>query len=430
MSTALRTLLHFFSNHPSQYFFALLLFLPCLKRRSHFALRFSISVIAYLAVVYATFYTGLMSILVIDRVMMNFIILYLISIIMLCVCFKVKVLESLYYSSAAYCMQHCVFSLSIVTLSFFEYDAQNRSIYWFFISIVINLVLYAVFYFLFVRRQKKRDSLQIKNTSLIVFSVFTMCIVYVLSSWLMFYGEDGVPQRLLTFSCSFLLLLIQFGLFERGRLQKQNEIMHQILHIEKKHQQISKGNADYLNIRLHDLKHQITSLFNAENSGRKNETIRKLEDSLSIYDSNMKTGNESLDIVLTEKSLHCKRAGINLICIADGSKLNFMSPEDIYSLFGNALSNAIESVSALGDNDKKFIWLKISTKGSILSVHTENYYEHKLSFENGIPLTTKKDKAFHGYGMESIKYIVGKYGGTMSVTTEDNFFNLNIIFSI
>ena len=37
------------------------------------------------------------------------------------------------------------------------------------------------------------------------------------------------------------------------------------------------------------------------------------------YDANADTGNEVLDVVLTEKSMHCEARHITLNCVADGS---------------------------------------------------------------------------------------------------------------
>lgn len=60
-----------------------------------------------------------------------------------------------------------------------------------------------------------------------------------------------------------------------------------------------------------------------------------------------RTGNETLDIVLTDKLLYCEKNNVTITCIADGKSLSFMSEEDIYSLFGNALDNAVLAVEQL-----------------------------------------------------------------------------------
>lgn len=43
-------------------------------------------------------------------------------------------------------------------------------------------------------------------------------------------------------------------------------------------------------------------------------------------------------------------------------------------------------------------------------------------------MTTKGDSDYHGFGMKSIKRIVEKYGGDLSVIAGDGVFNLNMLF--
>lgn len=156
--------------------------------------------------------------------------------------------------------------------------------------------------------------------------------------------------------------------------------------------------------------------------------LDEIERSIQIYDSTItiETGNEVLDTVLTEKSLYCEQHQITMTCVADGSKLGFLDGVDVYAIFGNALDNAIESVSALDDPEKRAIAVSVWTKSGLLLIQVENYFEGQLHFENGLPLTTKADRTEHGYGMRSIRYSVEKYGGHMAVSTEDNLFLLSI----
>ena len=143
----------------------------------------------------------------------------------------------------------------------------------------------------------------------------------------------------------------------------------------------------------------------------------------------MHTGNAALDVILTEKMLSCNQSGIKLGCIADGKSLDFMREDDVYSLFGNLIDNAIEAVSQL-DEKKRVIGFKVRAVENLLSVNVHNYYEKPITFVGGIPQTTKADKKYHGYGMKSIQYICRKYGGDLSINAENNVFNINILFSL
>ncbi len=69
--------------------------------------------------------------------------------------------------------------------------------------------------------------------------------------------------------------------------------------------------------------------------------------------------------------------------------------------------------------------------GTLLShIHVvENYCESKILIENGsIPITTKNDKRYHGYGIKSIKHSVEKYGGYVNITNNNNWFRVEMLF--
>ena len=58
------------------------------------------------------------------------------------------------------------------------------------------------------------------------------------------------------------------------------------------------------------------------------------------------------------------------------------------------------------------------------------YCEEKISFRDGMPLTTKKDKHLHGFGMKSIQSTVRKYGGSVRAGLRDNWFEVSILIPL
>ena len=42
----------------------------------------------------------------------------------------------------------------------------------------------------------------------------------------------------------------------------------------------------------------------------------------------------------------------------------------------------------------------------------------------GLPVSSKKEEGFHGFGVKSMKQITEKYGGGMSVSVEKDEFHL------
>ena len=186
---------------------------------------------------------------------------------------------------------------------------------------------------------------------------------------------------------------------------------------------------DLVNRKYHDLKHQIQLLRSEITSGEKLRYLDEMEQEIRSYEAQNKTGNKTLDTLLTAKSLKCQDLGISLTCVADGAKLDFLKPTDLSILIGNALDNAIESVEKISDPDKRLIHVSVNRQKGFLRIRVENCYEGDIRFVAGLP-STRKDARYHGYGMKSIRSVVEKYNGSMTVKAEDGWFELRLLFPV
>lgn len=182
---------------------------------------------------------------------------------------------------------------------------------------------------------------------------------------------------------------------------------------------------DYLDIKCHDLKHQIRTLKKAQ--AVRPETIAELEESIAQYESYSNTGYPALDIILGEKSLVCKSKGIEFTVSVVGERLSNLSEPDVYSLFGNALDNAIEYEEKLPEGDR-FIRLGVKDMGNMLFIRLENAYTGPEVSDTELE-TTKEDKRYHGFGIKSMRHIAEKYGGEMDVCAENGVFSLTFMFN-
>ena len=228
------------------------------------------------------------------------------------------------------------------------------------------------------------------------------------------------------FSC-LLIFVAQYSVCRISSLTREREIIKQLLYERQKQYQLSKENIDIINRKCHDLKHQIQAIKMADAEDIR-QYMEEVEASIMIYDHVLETDNEVLNTILSEKSLYCERHQIKLTCIVDGAPLDFISTMDMYALLGNALDNAIEAVSKCRNIEKRIVSLTISAKDSFLSIQINNYYEGEIKFCDGLPISTKRrNRAYHGFGMKSIRHLTEKYGGTLVTDLEDDVFTLQII---
>lgn len=287
---------------------------------------------------------------------------------------------------------------------------------------------------LFLRPKLLSDGvLKVSSVSLLLLTLLILLVDIVIGTVVLFVLPKDLPRlasfllHLYNLLCCVLTLVLLYELTKRKKAESELLVLKQIRHREQEQYRVSKDNIDLINIKVHDLKHQLQAL----SEGKKITTgeVKEIERALEIYDTSLKTKNEALNVVLMEKGLLCKKNGIFLSCILDASRLAFMSEEDVYSLFGNLLDNAIEATLRKKEGERS-IGFSMKTKGNLLTVDLYNGYEGKLSFSGGLPQTTKKDVAYHGYGMKSIRYTVEKYHGEMKIKAEKGIFDIVLLFPI
>lgn len=360
--------------------------------------------------------------------------------------YKAKLNTLLFCSIAGYNLQHCayeLYSLSLIGFGLSEtgagdfYSANSGD---FFAGPWHTLLYFAIYLFLywgafifFATKIKKDENLHIKSVGMFVLT--TVCILSdILINSMVLYYQSTTTSVILFFidSLSVILCLVvmalQFELADSRQLTHDLEVLERIRQKEKEQLSASKENIALINMKCHDLKNQIHEI--GENKSISNETIEDIKNVISIFDSTVKTGDETLDIILSEKSLLCFKEHIKFTCICDGESLSFMKEEDVYSLFGNIVDNAIEAVKNLID-DKKVISLSVKKIKSFVQIKADNYFENKkLHFDNGIPLSTKRDSINHGFGMQSMRYVTEKYGGSLECGVLDEIFSLSVLIPL
>ena len=68
---------------------------------------------------------------------------------------------------------------------------------------------------------------------------------------------------------------------------------------------------------------------------------------------------------------------------------------------------------------------------SVILLRANNIDDGKINFDDdGLPITTKEDSSYHGYGVKSIYLIVDKYNGNVSFKEKNNMFSLNILIPL
>ncbi len=219
-----------------------------------------------------------------------------------------------------------------------------------------------------------------------------------------------------------LLIIAQLDSFRH-----ENRTMHDFISNKMRYYEMSHEGIVSLQTKCHDLKHQIHAIRSEAGKAKFDEYLNELEDSINEYSTVIECGHPTVDIVLTEKNILCYSSHVKFSYMIDGSLFDFLTEREIYSLFGNALDNALEAVTKIEDPARRMITLKSNVRGELVVLQVENTIAGDIALgESDLPRTTKTGSG-HGFGLRSIQRLAEKHGGMMSVRAEGGLFKLSVV---
>ena len=346
--------------------------------------------------------------------------------LLFCHCFQLRWKEVLFFSTSGYALQNITHYIYVIIRTF-TLDRYGVSEIWNDVTeYVCFITIYLLAYYL-TRKSCHMENSGIENRSIIIIALITVFLAIVLSNQVPLGDPDCLIYYLYDIFSLLVVLFLQYGLVEKNELQKEKGMIEQMLSMKKEQQELARDTIALINLKCHDLKHQVLAF---ERHGVMDEkAVREIKNTIETYDSMIRTGNEALDIILTEKSLKCANNKITFTHLIDGKLFDFMEAGDLYAFFGNILDNAIEALMEEPEEDRH-IYLKAVRKGNLVCVHVENECSKTPIFEDGLPVTTKQaEKGYHGFGTRSIRYIAEKYNGFTQMTLKDHLFVSDTFFA-
>ncbi len=304
------------------------------------------------------------------------------------------------------------------------------------LPILLNWVLVAAVVYVIIYRwmfQSKSIALEHSLTHhitlmlLIVSLAVNLYMNIIYSSLVHNTGEwDSFFEYGLNILVSLFLLLVQAGMMRQSQTEKRLQTVSMLWEQAREQYQVSKENIEAINIKCHDLKHQLLAIKDKTDDAE----YKSMMEMIDSYGAEIKTNNEVLDVVFQEKNFQCRKLGIQFTCIIDGAALNFMETTDLYVLFGNLIDNCIEAVSRLPKEENKIIQVTVRRDKGFVIVSTENSYQGELKWADGRLRTSKADKSNHGFGLLSIERIIKRYNGRYSISPDNHVFCINIVFPV
>lgn len=413
-----------------------IVFVGRLERKEHFVFHASVCIAGFYLL------TEVLMIFLPEKMMMLRIIWRIIGMPMLLIfiyfCWKLSFSLSLYYAMWAFMAWQLLCELWTGIISFWQYSEADMGIR----SVLLCLAVFAVGFVLIaftIAKWMPEDSKERLGPRQLISAIVIFCAFQVAGYT---PGIDTIEPGSVDWTIIYLtqlllcvIMYLQSELFKKSAMRQELTLMNMLWKKEQEQYELSRENIALINQKCHDLKHQIRAIRYMSRE-EIDAYLEEIEESIEIYESIVKSGNEVLDTILTEKSLYCRERGITVSCVADGRQMGFINTIDLYAILGNALDNAIEAVEKFNTREKRQIDVMIYKEKQFLVINIVNPIKEKLVFDEelrydaDLPQTTKADRFHHGFGLMSIRYMVKKYDGYLNLSEEDGCFSLKILIPI
>ena len=234
---------------------------------------------------------------------------------------------------------------------------------------------------------------------------------YLLSYWQLF------AMHLLGLLSLFCILFSYKKLQQNFRLSTEISLLEQEEHSLNRYVEEAKARYDETKSFRHDIRNHIAVMKNLLQSGKLAEAVSYMEDMDDMAEKMSfpcSTNNPVVDILVGNKLGIAKSMGIDADC-----SLLLPYPCDIKDIdtcivLSNALDNAIQAVKSLDAGIEKYIRVSGRIQGDFLMIEVENSFHGKDTFKKGT-------------GLSNVKKVAEKYGGAMSIETQENKFVLHVL---
>ena len=231
-------------------------------------------------------------------------------------------------------------------------------------------------------------------------------------------GLSLVAPAFLTQLYCLTLLYLQTELFKKSAMQKEMDTLNLLYERQRQQYQIARQNVQIINRKCHELKVQIADLRRLNPEAAAAQNVTEAERAVQLYDATADTGNEVLDVVLTEKAMLCEAQHITLNCVADGSAVTFVEPGDLYALFSNALDQAIDAAARQMDEPRRMIDLLVCKRQGFIVINV---------IAPAVTETPTRTARQHHYEQKVMRRIVQKYNGTMTKENQNTLSAVKIV---
>lgn len=315
-------------------------------------------------------------------------------------------------------------------------SSQNVKVYIVLIVKMLNFVLYLLIKQLV---PKKADSIDKE-------AFFIFMIIPVSSTGLMFsvtylnidLSDSPVKRGVLLLFYLLMVLgnvLVAYAFRRYAAIHKNLQVQKKLiedykvrLRYYRQVENVNKKNAAF----HHDMCHYLKIIGSLAEDNR-NMQILSLLNELQVeffkVDKKDFCSNPVLNTILNEEIEEAREQRVDCrVYVEPGFSIGGIRETDLISALGNLYKNALEA-AAKSRNGFIKITMFMENEGKFLVIRMENSYEGVILRDGEKFLTAKENKFIHGIGIERIRAVAKRYGGSLRTIYEGGIFRAILVLS-
>ena len=222
-----------------------------------------------------------------------------------------------------------------------------------------------------------------------------------------------------------VVLYVYFLFFNMIREYEGNQLIQQQLELQKAYMEENVKTYNDMRHLRHELKNHV---FYSNYLLEQKEYAKLAAYFKEVYQreyqiDTIESGNNIINAVLNQKSIHARLKGISLRISATVPEALNIDEGHVCAVISNLLDNAIEACEAVSNPEAS---ITIRIHGSYLYICCKNTTAYDVLKRNRT-LTTTKRTGWHGMGLQVVKNIVASYDGMVDFHMENLTFVVDVM---
>lgn len=276
--------------------------------------------------------------------------------------------------------------------------------------------------------RKKSD--YIPKNQMILYILLTLCsIINMCLNAKISYFNYNVHDQVLGYLSIIIIVFINLYIMqifdyiiENQKLKNKISLSEQQANLQLNYYKQLNANYQQSLRVLHDIDKHINileNLYKNHDYMRADNYLESIDKLISEFVLTSYTTHPVLNLILNEKKRIAEKNSTSFSCFIEHVDFNFMEDIDITTIFSNLLDNAL--TETLKYEQKGEIILTVNSHNNFIIINIKNTY---LS-----PVSHIFPSEKYGIGLYNVENSVKKYGGTLKITSSNNFFDCNILLS-